>query len=135
MISSYVKILNYIQAIGLSSANSNNFQREKVVANLPQKVNVLALLSITTQVLSAAAFIESVIINEVKNYGAYKSPLYVEPFSAVGQWSTVAILGLVNTAAVVSKVSERPDQAGEIHDGYFQGDEESLKDGWIGYAS
>ena len=106
--------------------------------DLPQKVDVLALLRITTQVLSAAAFIGSVIIDEVKNYGAYKSPLYVEPFSAVLQWSTVTIIGLAITAAVVSKVSERPDQVGEIHDGNFQRDEESLKDGWdcrIGYAS
>ena len=67
------------------------------------------------------AFIGSVIFDEVKNYGAYKSPLYIEPLTSVGQWSTVAIIGLVITAAVVSKVSERPDQAGEIHDGNFQG--------------
>lgn len=114
------------------------FWKDRIDVQGPRKVDALALVRDLRQVFSVAAFIGSVVQTETrKNYQVRSS----EPFSAVGQWGSVAAVRLVLTAAVITKVCQKPEHAKyAIHatESDPDADEEKANVEWnhkVGYAS
>ena len=80
---------------------------------------------------SVAAYIGAVLKSAIEEHPI--NPVDGEPFSAVGQWGSVAGVGLVLTAAVISEISQRPEPASNVNR-----DEEAVTEEWdhrCGYAS
>lgn len=75
--------------------------------------------------LSEAAYVGSVIESEIRISMSATTRADSEPFSAVGQWSSVAVVGLVLTAAIVSHFSQKPRQATHLGESSPCADEES----------
>jgi len=114
------------------------FWRGKTHAGPPEKVNVLSLVRFFTQMLSVAAYLGSIIETEIRKSMLVSSWADSEPFSAVGQWSSVAVMGLVLTGAIVSKISQKPQHATHVGESSFGANEENVTVDWdhrCGYAS
>lgn len=114
------------------------FWRGKTHAKPREKISALSLVRLFTQVLSVAAYVGSIIETEIRRSMSAATRADSEPFSAVGQWSSVAVVGLVLIAALVSKISQKPGQATHLGESRFGGDEENVEEEWDhrrGYAS
>lgn len=104
----------------------------------PQSVDGLALVRRFTQLASVAAYIGSIFREELEHANSPAMRANSEPFSAVGQWGSIAVVGLVLVAAVVSKTSQNSTPAKQIGDSKLATDEQSLTEPWdhsCGYAS
>ncbi len=114
------------------------FRRGKAHGRKPERISALSLVRLCTQMLSAAAYVGSVIESEIRRSMSATTRADSEPFRAVGQWSSVAFVGLVLTAAIVSYFSQKPRQATHLGESSLCADEESLIEDWDhrrGYAS
>lgn len=116
---------------GSHRAGTMTFSRQLIWSGKPRKVDTLASLRIFSQICGAAAYVGGVGKAAFNDYEAI--PIADEPFSAVGQWSSVACVLLVFTAAVVCKISQKQGVASSVGT-----DDETVVEVWdhrCGYAS
>lgn len=121
-----------LRIVWSKSSSRNHHQRL-------QQINAITILSLVTQVLSAAAFIGTIIYIEASTR-PFRTNVNVEKLSAVGQWGGVAVVVQVLIAAGVSYLWKiiKPEEMDEA-ESVTQKPEEELEEGiWdcrVGYAA
>lgn len=83
-----------------SIITTDSFEATKLVKI---QITVLKVVQIFTQLVSVGAFCGSIVIQETQN-AQFWSTLSQEPFTAVGQWSNLAVVLLVLVAAGVGRI-------------------------------